>query len=87
MSDQLICSYCGKPIDDENDVAYPFVGSDSPTHSECAENASLEEVADVHNTKGSEGLEDFDKQSDIQSMLDNTKRLNELSQLDADWER
>ena len=69
MSESVICAYCGKPITDENDITYPFIGSDSPTHRECAENAALEEVADTYNGKGDKGLKCLDHQADIQSSL------------------
>lgn len=70
MSDVLICSYCGKPISENEGVAYPFVGSDKPVHADCAEAAALEEVATTYNEQGLDGLEHFDRQADIQSGLD-----------------
>ncbi len=69
MSDELICAHCGEPIKDGEEVAYPFVGSDNPTHVGCAQDAAMDEVADVYHEKGVKGLEDLDKQSDIQSEM------------------
>ena len=83
MSEELICAHCGKPIKDGEDVAYPFVGSDNPTHVECAHDAAMDEVADVYHEQGAKGLEDLDKQSDIQSRL-----FDVNTQLDGEpWER
>ena len=72
MPDQLICAYCGAPILDDEDVAYPFVGNDNPTHTDCAVDAALSEVDDRYSEGGDRALEKFDRESDIQSkLLDN----------------
>jgi len=70
MKEGMLCAYCGEPITDDDDTAYPFVGSSNPTHRKCAEDAALEEVADTYNEKGEQGLKHLDHQADIQAELD-----------------
>lgn len=83
MSSDLICAYCGEPIGEDEQVAYPFVNSDNPTHMNCAHDATMDEVAEVYHEQGAKGLEDLDKQSDIQSEI-----LDVNTQLDGEpWER
>lgn len=70
MSEVTLCAYCGEPIESEEDMAYPYVGSSNPTHIKCAEHAALEEVADTYNSTGDKGVKSLDHQSDIQAELD-----------------
>ena len=66
--DEFICAHCGEPIEPE-DVVYPFVNSDNPTHSKCAVDAALMEVSDVYSSGGAPALEEYDKEADLQASM------------------
>lgn len=80
MSEELICAHCGEPILDDEDIVYPFIGNDNPTHTGCAVDAVLAEADEVYSNGGAPALEKFDKQADIQASL------NVDTCLDAEWE-